>query len=341
MLDIGSTWWIQLIFFILLNSLVYGLLESWRHFPFIWAYISLIVTVVETPFAVLSENSVFLKIKYFIVCPILVIECFLRITYIPCDEETSPKWKWWMSKLAKAFSRKIFCVKPRKSPSDENEVNTTKCIEYFAWTVGSVNIIVAVVSAFFKNAGYLNAICGVFLSISLPVPAKLLYNKHGYYMANEPVYDLEAPIHWLWIVTFTLWDLTFVWGSDGWTHIFISTMHLLPICARSLINKESHKLWIELRIVALAIFLWFLLAMPETHLVTIPWFLNTEHFPWWGEISMNKHYVIEIIGGINLFLALVHFVIFIKNIIKQRKITEDNKEDQMNRATSEELEALH
>ena len=100
-MDVGEVWWVQLILFVVINAAIYGLIETWRYFPFIWTYIAIIGNIILTPLAILSDNIIFLKIKFFIVCPVLIALTLWRVAYIPINKETAPKYKLVIHKLAK------------------------------------------------------------------------------------------------------------------------------------------------------------------------------------------------------------------------------------------------
>ena len=318
MTDIGSIWWIQLILFIVSNAFIYGLIESWRYFPFIWAYITIIGNIVLSPFAILSNNIIFLKIKFFIISPVLIALTLWRIAYIPINQETAPKYKILIYKLSRYLGKYICCIKT--STNQQQTVNTTNCMEIFFWFVAFGNIIIAGIFGF-VNGIYTNSICGILLSFTVPIPCKILFDRNGYFVDDGNLYDGLAPIHWLWIITFVCWDWTYVWHSD-YNGVFIASFHLLPNAIKSLINKQ-YALYLQLRVFCLTIALWF--KLPVVLDEQIPWFLNPSKFIFWSDISENHRYVFEIIGGVTLLMSIIHCYIFIKNIIYQRKLDKEKQ----------------
>ena len=314
-----------------MNSLIFVLIELWRRFPFIWGYISIIFNIILTPFVILSGNSPFLILKYFIVSPVLIVLTLWRIAYIPINKETAPKYKILMSKLSKWFGKYLCCI-PEQKRADKSQVNTTKCMEIFFWFVAFGNIIIAAIFGFIDGI-YLNSICGVILSVTVPIPAKLLTKKNGYYIEDGNKYDGVAPIHWLWIVTFTLWDWTYVWHYS-YVGILTASFHLLPNAIRSLLNKDSYKLYLQLRVFCLAIALWIksTVVLHED----IPWFLNGENFEFIKNISENERWVFEVIGAVTFIMSVIHLIIFIKGIVEQRKIDQEMIRIKMEHATENE-----
>jgi len=308
--DAGSSYWLQAILLIVTNILIYGLLESWRHYPHIWGYISIIVNLAITPLALISDGTIFIKIKFLIIAPIIIIVTFVRLAYIPCNENT-PKWKLLLHKLSDWFIKYLCCqccemIQP---------VNTTKFLEYFFWIVQFVNINSATITELLEGS-YLNPICGIILSFTAPVPGKLLYDRNGYYVENVPLYDAVAPINILWPITFTMWDWLFVWEGGG-QFVLVATWHLIPNLIRAIIGKR-YELYLESRVVCLTLFVWIGLPLNND---ALDWFLNANNFPWIRDIALNHTYVLRIIGGINIALASIHAVIFVYNIIQERKET--------------------
>eukprot|EP00483_Globobulimina_turgida_P004329 UN04338 len=187
-MDVGSCWWLQLIFIVAFNVVTYGIMEFWRHFPFICIFLFSTITIIEIPFVITSDNYPIHKEKFFIVTPLLTFITFWRIAYIPLVKVKS-KWQAGLIKFARGCGKYLCCM--RDNFEETKVVNTTLCMELFLWFITWINIIMVVVKGV-KNGDIVNSICGVVLSFTLPIPAKLLYKSNSWYVRvgkAEVVYE--------------------------------------------------------------------------------------------------------------------------------------------------------
>merc|ERR1712228_72917 len=191
-----------------------------------------------------------------------------------------------------------------------------------------VNIFVAVIPPFNNYYSYTNPIAGILLALSFPLPARLLKLNHfiAVHMTNKyndgRVYDAVCDgLTFFWVLCFTSWDLLFVF-THSTNNFLMHSFHLVPNCLRCILTKQ-YDLWGELRVFTFAVMLFGFTVMRQTDDPINAWYLNAENVDFILNASTNK-YVIEIWGTINVILASIHCIIWIKELIRRRGIAEDD-----------------
>ena len=125
-----------------------------------------------------------------------------------------------MKKILLIPSEKLFKTKD----IDKNNHPPSNIMQWIIFLIYFSNILVAIITNTVYTGNISNTICGIVLMFTLPLPAKILYNKHGYGVQNNIVkplnYNEKHGINKLdviavgqsasWIISYTLWDLCFL-----------------------------------------------------------------------------------------------------------------------------------
>eukprot|EP01083_Nonionella_stella_P044198 119095_1 len=193
---------------------------------------------------------------------------------------------------------------------DKTKHPPSKVMEWIVFSVYFLNIFVAAFTHYSNEGNITNFICGVVLALTVPLPAKILYNEHGYKIDTGEENDLldvialnQTPE---WIVSYVSWNVCFLWDYSPRT-IFWFPLHLLPCFIRSFLNRS---------------YFLFMIHTPDAqNEAIIPEVFNGNKFKDVVFVS-NQRLLFEIWGGINLIVALVHAVKWILWIKKNRAVAQ-------------------
>eukprot|EP01084_Bolivina_argentea_P165496 287510_1 len=218
MADLGSVWWIQLVFFIVQFAIFMGLMEFFRWFPAITLYLSIVALFAFFPFEFglipgFNGGEYGTNGKFMLIVPFQVLLCAWRLSYMPIYPDTG-NIKSFTIKMCKT----VFCCTPVKLT--EERTRPRPIMEWVWFLLAFLNIFVAVIPGFIWGS-YLNPICGIWLACSFPFPQRAvkLNLYHGVFMSNKynngKVYDGVADgLTAFWVIAFTSWDLLFVFSHS-------------------------------------------------------------------------------------------------------------------------------
>eukprot|EP01084_Bolivina_argentea_P073697 133722_1 len=318
--------WFQSLLFILTFAVFMGLMEFFRWFPSINLYLALIATIVFFPIQIgvapgFDAGGYGTTAKFCLIVPFLVILCGWRLAYMPI--KTGNIYNQFQAFTIR-FCKKLFCCMPEILTDDKKR--PTLLMESVWFLLACINIMVAVPFGFMEG-NITNPIAGILLAFSFPIPARLLKLNyyHGVYMSNRynnnKVYDGVADgLTLFWVVSFTSWDLLFVFAGTP-KDFLIHSFHLVPNCVRCIFTKQ-YDLWAELRIFTFAVTLCMMAAMRGTDNPINDWYLDTQNVDFIMK-SSSKKAIIEIWGSINLILAIIHCIIWIKELIRRKNVRQD------------------
>eukprot|EP01084_Bolivina_argentea_P199098 340746_1 len=161
----------------------------------------------------------------------------------------------------------------------------------------------------------MNAITGILLSLTIPLPSKILYDNCAYTVnTNDKIFDvISLKISPEWIISYTLWICCFVLDHTP-KNILLTPLQLGPCFIKSF--KYSYNLYFSTRLFCVVMVVWIL--TPTEYPALFPWCLNGEAFDYIINIS-NQKIIFEIWGAINLIIALIHTLKWIKWIRQHRK----------------------
>eukprot|EP01083_Nonionella_stella_P231994 818804_1 len=124
----------------------------------------------------------------------------------------------------------------------------------------------------------MNAVCGILVMFSIPIPAKLLYNKHSHFIDTENsnnYYDWNAITPPLWIIAYSSWNFCFVWQYAPFA-VFWCALHLGPCFISSFIQRD-YNIYLELRLFCLS-FTAMIHSPSAEYEGILPWVLEGQYF---------------------------------------------------------------
>eukprot|EP01083_Nonionella_stella_P230441 814557_1 len=302
-----------------------ALMEFFRWYPATNLYLSIVAGVVLFPFMIglipgFEAGGFGLIAKFSLIVPFLWVLCGWRLAYMPFKGN---KCQNWSIKICK----KVFCV-PHIF-STKNDTRPSVFIEILWFLVASVNILVASVPGFMWGS-ITNPTAGILLALSFPFPQRLLKLNyyHGFYVSNKygnnKVYDgVSDGLTVFWVVCFTSWDLLFTFAHVTEDFIFHS-FHLVPNCVRCIITGQ-YDLWAQQRVFTFAVVLMMMAPIRATDNPIKDWYLNTMNIDWIMDNNTNK-LIREIWGSINVLLVVIHCILWIRQLYRRRKVSEDKVE---------------
>jgi len=176
-------------------------------------------------------------------------------------------------------------------------------MEWFCFIAVFLNMIepIAIDSV---EGSYYNAICGLILALTIPVPSSLHEEAPGYQVLGRTSTDLvSTDFHWVWVSLYTSWE--FLWSLMYTMDIAVTTMHLFPCFLYCFVTRR-----------------WDLYLMVRTVNIYV---VAQVASPWtWDEYVIGQPVIVEdlsvpsIVGGIHLVLALCWLVYYVGFLWRKR-----------------------
>ncbi|MBN4062973.1 MAG: hypothetical protein COA82_07455 [Alkaliphilus sp.] len=161
-------------------------------------------------------------------------------------------------------------------------------------------LIINIIEAVFKDiqtGSYLNAFAGALLCITLPTIKDIIIDKDGKY--NDVLWSMSK----LWIVAYTIWNITFVLGNFPHGVGASSVLLAVPL----IIGLFKPKIWAQVRAITLA-----------THLMMRIYFANYFErlsLPWMSEVV----FFLPLLNGLQVVSLLLSIVCIGIVIFNKRK----------------------
>lgn len=165
---------------------------------------------------------------------------------------------------------------------------------WILFSVLALNILEATITDFQMENPY-NAICGIILMITIPLPIKhwRIAKDDGKNNFGELIADLPIA----WCILYTLWNAAFVYGENP--SYFASSLCILTVPLLWMLIKKRSDLWLMGRIYTLGIHI----LIRSSYDIFTPimdstaWYSQTVHSSW-GLINLTLH------GGYILYWAI-------------------------------------
>ncbi|MGM0436307.1 MAG: hypothetical protein ACQEQA_04580 [Bacillota bacterium] len=168
----------------------------------------------------------------------------------------------------------------------------------------ALNILEATLTDFQMGNPY-NALCGVILMVTIPLPIRHWYiAKHD---GNKNFGELIANLPVAWCVLYTLWNAAFVYGENP--SYFASSLCILTVPLLWMLIKKRSDLWLMGRIYTLGIHILVRSSYDIFNPImdSTAWYSQTVHTTWgvanlvlhslyifyWGLVYRNKPYVMK------------------------------------------------